>query len=117
MHHKDLEAWKKSIKLVMEVYEITKTFPNDERYGIVSQIRRAAVSVPSNLAEGAARSSDKEALRFFDIAIGSLAELDTQFIISENLKYHDNSDIYNKIEATKSLIIGLKKYITKKLKE
>lgn len=75
MYHKDLEAWKKSIELVTRVYEITKTFPDDEKFGLVSQIRRASVSIPSNIAEGAARNSDKEMLRFIDISLNHLITL------------------------------------------
>ena len=114
MYHKDLEAWKKSIELVTKIYEITKTFPECEKYGIVSQIRRAAVSIPSNLAEGAARCSDKEMLRFLDISLGSIAELETQLIISEKLQYIKNTDIYEDIRITTALIAGLKKYLTNK---
>lgn len=64
MNHKDLEVWKKSFDLVVDVYNETKSFPEEEKYNITSQIRRAAVSIPSNIAEGCARSSDKEILRF-----------------------------------------------------
>ena len=82
MNHKNLDVWKKSIALVKDVYNITKGFPDDEKFGIVNQIRRAAVSIPSNIAEGCGRCSDKELLRFLDIANGSLAELETQLIIA-----------------------------------
>ena len=69
MNHKDLEVWKKSFDLVVDVYNETKSFPEEEKYNITSQIRRAAVSIPSNIAEGCARSSDKEILRFIDIHV------------------------------------------------
>ena len=85
--HKDLIAWQKSINLVTEVYQITKGFPKDEMYGIVNQLRRAAVSVPSNIAEVAARASKKEFCQFLYFALGSMAELETQFILCENLEY------------------------------
>ncbi|MCF7911906.1 MAG: four helix bundle protein [Candidatus Cloacimonetes bacterium] len=87
MFHKDLDVWKNSIELVKSIYIITKTFPKEELYGLTSQIRRCAVSIPSNISEGAARSSSKDYIRFLYIAAGSLAELDTQLIISKELNY------------------------------
>jgi four helix bundle protein len=85
--HKDLVAWQKSIDLVTEIYAITKDFPKEEVYGITSQIRRSAVSIPSNIAEGAGRRSQKELIQFLYIALGSLSELETQIIISSNLSF------------------------------
>ena len=82
MFHKDLEAWKESIKLVKSVYKLTNDFPKQEDYGLTSQIRRAVTSIPSNIAEGNARATAKETIRFIDIALGSLAELDTQLTIA-----------------------------------
>ena len=114
MYHKDMEVWKKSIELVTKVYEITKTFPDDEKFGLVSQIRRASISIPSNIAEGAARNSDKEIQRFLDISLGSIAELETQLIIAENLQYFDDISIYEDIKVTTALIAGLKKYLNSK---
>ena len=83
--HKDLDVWKLGIELVQEVYEVTKVFPKEEMYGLTSQIRRAAVSIPSNIAEGYARESIKELIRFLYISLGSLSELETQLIISIKL--------------------------------
>lgn len=77
MTHKDLNVWKESIQLVIDVYEITQKLPSEEKYGLISQIRRSAVSVPSNISEGVGRSSTKEFIRFLDIANGSLSELET----------------------------------------
>lgn len=114
MYHKDLEAWKKSIELVTMVYSEVKNFPDEERFGLVSQIKRAAISIPSNIAEGAARFSDKEMLRFLDISLGSLAELETQFIIAENLGYFNNTSIYKALNENTAIITGLKKYLLKK---
>ena len=114
MYHKDLEAWKKSIELVTMVYSEVKNFPEDERFGLVSQIKRAAISIPSNIAEGAARFSDKEMLRFLDISLGSLAELETQFIIAENLGYFNNTNLYKAFNENIAIITGLKKYLLKK---
>jgi four helix bundle protein len=78
MNHKDLDVWKKSMNLVVLIYDITSKFPSDERFGLTSQMRRAAVSIPSNIAEGAARKGDKEFIQFLMIALGSLSELETQ---------------------------------------
>ena len=89
MTHKDLDVWKLSVEFVTEIYEMTKFFPKDEIYGLTSQIRRPAVSVPSNIAEGAGRKSKIEFRRFLYIALGSAAELETQLIIGANLKYMD----------------------------
>lgn len=85
--HKDLEVWKKAIEFVTVIYEQTQSFPKEEIYGLTSQMRRAAISIPSNIAEGAARKSDKEFVQFLYIALGSLVELDTQLIIGSNLEY------------------------------
>ncbi|MFV8360212.1 four helix bundle protein [Flavobacterium sp. LS1P3] len=77
MDHKDLDVWKRSMDLVVKVYQITKLFPDTEKYGLSSQMRRAAVSIPSNITEGAARKGDKEFIQFLYISIGSLSELET----------------------------------------
>jgi len=77
VYYKDLEVWKEAIKLVKEIYLLTEKFPSEELYGLTAQIRRAAVSVPSNIAEGLSRFSDTEKSRFIDIALGSVAEVDT----------------------------------------
>lgn len=114
MYHKDLEAWKKSVDLVTSIYSETQCFPDDEKFGLTNQIRRAAVSIPSNLAEGCARATDRELLRFIDISLGSLAELETQLIISEKLGYLKNKELYSDINTVSALISGLKKYINKK---
>ena len=110
-NHKDLDVWKKAIGLVKDVYEITNGFPADERFGITQQIRRAAVSVPSNIAEGSGRNGDKELLKFLYIALGSLAELETQLIISHELKFCGNKEILDKIEEVRKMTIGLIKYM------
>jgi four helix bundle protein len=85
--HKDLEVWKQSIEMVTQIYALTRNFPKEELYGLTNQIRRAAVSVPSNIAEGAGRNSNKELLHFLYFSVGSLSELETQIIIAHNLKY------------------------------
>ncbi|MCU1311145.1 MAG: ribosomal protein [Candidatus Angelobacter sp.] len=85
--YKDLIAWQKSIVLVTEVYKATKSFPKEEIYGLVSQLRRAAVSIPSNIAEGHGRLTNSERKHFLGQARGSLLELETQIVIAENLGY------------------------------
>jgi four helix bundle protein len=83
--HKDLDAWRLAVELATEVYKATKAFPKDELYGMVTQMRRAAVSIPSNIAEGAARQGDKEFVQFLHIALGSASELDTQLTIARRV--------------------------------
>ena len=84
---KDLKVWQKGIELVKEIYKITKDFPKDELYGLTSQMRRSAVSIPSNIAEGFRRRYNKEHKQFLSIALGSCAELETQKIIAKELGY------------------------------
>ncbi|MBI4092783.1 MAG: four helix bundle protein [Candidatus Kerfeldbacteria bacterium] len=84
---KELRVWQKSIKLVTQVYEITKRFPDDEKYGLVIQMRRSAVSIPSNIAEGHMRTTNKDFKQFLSIARGSCAELETQVVIAAELGY------------------------------
>jgi four helix bundle protein len=84
--YKDLIVWQKGIALAKLVYQLTKNFPSEEKFGLVTQMRRAAVSVPSNVAEGQARHTTGEFIQFISHAEGSLAELDTQFILSIELK-------------------------------
>jgi four helix bundle protein len=85
--YKDLIVWEKAIEMVLQVYKIVSIFPSEERYALTSQIRRSAVSVPSNIAEGHSRQHSAEFRQFICIALGSLAELDTQLIIAEKLQY------------------------------
>ncbi|WP_291184897.1 four helix bundle protein [Dokdonella sp.] len=85
--HYDLEVWKDAMRMVREIYRTTAEFPEYERFGLISQMRRAAVSVPSNIAEGAARGGRTELVRFLTIARGSLAELDTQLWIARDLNF------------------------------
>jgi len=115
MYHKDLEVWKKSIELVKITYKLTEAFPKSEMFGLTSQMRRSAVSIPSNIAEGAARFSDNETLRFIDIALGSLAELETQFIISGELQLINNIDeVLIIIKKVNALLIGLRKHLAER---
>ena len=89
--HKNLEVWKKGMELVVGVYKATGRFPRSEEFGLTSQMRRAAVSVPSNVAEGLARRTDKEKLQFLFVSQGSLSELDTQIEMCRMLGYVDEN--------------------------
>ena len=114
--HHNLDVWKESIELVKLIYKITKAFPSDERFGLVSQMRRAAVSIPSNIAEGAARNSKKEFNKFLNIAQGSASELETQIIISRELTLIDtrvSDDLINKLDHVSKMIIGLQRSLSK----
>ncbi len=112
MRHEDLEVWKKSVSVVTEIYKITETFPNSELYGLTSQIRRSAVSIPSNIAEGCARFSDKETVKFLSIATGSVAELQTQLLIAKNLGYDVQvENLVDELEVIKRMILKLSKYL------
>jgi four helix bundle protein len=110
--HKDLEVWNLGILLVEKIYSLTKRFPQDEQYSLISQMRRAAVSVPSNIAEGAARHSKREFVRFLYISLGSLSELETQLIISERLKYLvSNENVMQLVEELRKKLLNLLKYM------
>jgi len=112
MDHKSLDAWNVSVELSVDIYSLTDKFPKDEHFGLVQQIRRSAISIPSNIAEGCARSSAKETLRFLYIALGSLAELETQIIIASKLGYiKDEFIVDEKITKVKQLILGLIRYL------
>lgn len=91
--YQDLVAWKKAVELVTEIYRMTQRFPQEEIYGLTSQLRRAAISIPSNIAEGQGRLSKGEFKQFLGNARGSLFELVTQLTIAENLSYMDKNDI------------------------
>ena len=113
MDHKELSVWKESVRMVTDIYSITKKFPKEEKFGLTNQIRRAVVSIPSNIAEGAARSSNKEFKQFLYIALGSLSELETQLIISNNLNYAKDIGLGNKLVDIRKMILGLIKYLNK----
>ena len=92
--HKKLDVWKKAIEFVTKIYKVTESFPDDEKFDLISQIRRSAVSIPSNISEGAGRASKKEFIQFLSIAQGSTSELETQLIISNNLGFLKKEDMY-----------------------
>ncbi len=114
MDHKDLDVWKQSIELVAAVYTLTSDFPREEQYGLTAQLRRTAVSIPSNIAEGAARNSDKEFIQFLHISLGSLAELETQFILAERLWKATVSPLLKEVQVIRKMVIGLVKYLKSK---
>jgi four helix bundle protein len=108
--HKRLDVWNKAIDLTVDIYKLSETFPRTELYGLTSQMRRASISVPSNLAEGAGRQTKKEFVNFLHMAQGSLSELDTQLVISSRLEYismENYQEIENKIETITKMLTGL----------
>jgi four helix bundle protein len=115
---RELKAWQLSMDLAERLYLLTDAFPKSETYGLTSQIRRAAVSVPSNLAEGCGRDSTKEFLHFIAIAVGSICELETQLLLSQRLKYINTSDLETTLvllTETRKVIHGLQKYLKVKI--
>jgi four helix bundle protein len=118
-HHK-LNAWKEAVQLVKRVYEITDSFPQSEIYSLTNQMRRSAISIPSNIAEGAARAGNKELLHFLYISRGSLSELETQVFIAEELGYLDTisrNDIVTKMEKLFGLLGGLINSVKRRAKD
>jgi four helix bundle protein len=113
--HKDLDVWKKAIEFVTEIYSVTSLFPKSELYGLTSQIRRAAVSIPSNIAEGATRKHKTEFVQYLYIALSSAAEVDTQLIIAHNLKFIERENLESlqkELNSISKMIQGLLKSIT-----
>jgi four helix bundle protein len=113
--HKDLDVWKEAITMFTEFYTLTSNFPDSERFGLTSQMRRAAVSVPSNIAEGAARGTNKEYVRFLNISLGSLSELETQILIAQNLEYISSIEILTELESIRAKLYKLRNYIKSKI--
>ena len=110
--HHELVAWQVSIDLVGDLYRMTETFPAKETYGLASQIRRAAISVPSNIAEGAARTTKREFAHYLSMARGSVSEIDTQLTIAKQLDYiHNDEEVQQKLDRIFELIGGLLKSI------
>ncbi len=116
--HRNLDAWNKSVDFVVDVYEITKTFPAEEKFGLISQIRRASVSIPSNIAEGAGRKSEKEFLQFLSHSQGSASEVDTQLLIAFKLKFLSETDYQNlekSLDDIGRMITGLSNHLRRKI--
>ena len=116
-NHMDLDVWKNSMNLVEIIYKLSSQFPKEEIYGLTSQIRRASVSIPSNISEGSARNSNKEFIQFLYISLGSTAEVETQLLIAQRLNYIESieNELYD-IIAIKKMLNGLINYIKAKVK-
>lgn len=112
MNYKELTVWQRSVDLVQEVYTVTKLFPADERYCLIDQMRRAAISIPSNIAEGHSRKLKPDFSRFLRIAMSSCAELETQLIIANRLGYLDNNALSKLTEETEAMQKMLNKLIS-----
>ena len=111
--YQDLEVWKQTRLLVKEIYQLTATFPKEEQFGLTNQLRRAAVSVPSNIAEGCGRNHSKDSLQFFFIARGSLYEIETQVTIAHDLSLLDEfqkDSLLEKIQSCKRILNGFINY-------
>ena len=116
--YKDLEVWQKSVDLVVCIYALTKQFPKEEIYALTNQIRRAAVSIPSNIAEGRAKRSTRDFIRFINIAYGSAAELETQLFISEKLGYVSSEQLrplFDDISRVGRMLNGMLSGLEKKI--
>jgi four helix bundle protein len=101
--YQDLQVWKHGMRLALSIYKLTSQFPDQERFGLISQMRRCAVSVPSNIAEGHARLSTREYIRHVSIALGSIAELETQLYLAKELRYATDGDAKALLENTSQL--------------
>lgn len=109
----NLDVWKEARLLVTEIYAVSKNFPKDEQFGLITQLRRCAISIPSNIAEGCGRNHKKDSIQFFYIARGSLYEAETQLYICFDLKYLLETDLHNilaKLETVRKLLNGLIRY-------
>jgi four helix bundle protein len=117
--YRELKVWQLGVEIAMEVYRITDSFPQREIYGLTSQLRRASVSIPSNIAEGHARTHTKDLMRFLEIARGSVAEVETQLIIAEKLSYIQNSvfkELLNMLDEESRMLAGLRRSLRAKLR-
>jgi four helix bundle protein len=112
--YRELKVWQRSLALALQIYKVTEDFPRHETYGLCSQIRRAVVSVPSNIAEGNQRDSVREYLHFVSIALGSLAEVETQLLLSAELQYVDKAksqSLLAEIDEIGRMLHGIQKYL------
>ncbi|MDP2159670.1 MAG: four helix bundle protein [Flavobacterium sp.] len=113
MHrYKDLEIWKLSRKFCTPIYKVTQSFPDSERYGLITQLRRAAISVPSNIAEGSAKSSNKHFLIFLENALGSCYEIETQLLVSNDVGYLNDSDLKSLSDELYKIILMISKFMS-----
>jgi four helix bundle protein len=114
VNHKDLDIWKMGLDIVERIYQITVKFPKDEQFGLTAQMRRAAVSIPSNIAEGAARNSKREFLQYQYISLGSLSEVETQLLIANRLGYLNDQEILEHVEHLRMKMLNFIKYLKEK---
>ena len=120
MYHRDLNVWKLSVELVQQTYELLGSFPKNEEYVLVSQIRRSVISIPSNIAEGCGRGTNKELYHFLNVASGSLSELETQMYIAWQLGYITDgsmAEMDEKIDAVQKLLVGFRKQIKSEIEK
>ncbi len=116
--HKDLTVWQRSIDFVAEIYKISDEFPKAEAFGLQGQMRRAAISIPSNISEGASRASNKEFIQFLHIALGSASELETQLIIAQKIGYMSCVEsLLTEINTIKKMLLGLISFLKKRSKK
>ncbi|MFI4860793.1 MAG: four helix bundle protein [Phycisphaerales bacterium JB063] len=112
--YEDLVAWQKAYALVLEIYRLTEQFPKDERFGLIQQMRRAAVSIPSNIAEGFGRHTRPDYLRFLDMALGSTYELQTQLRLTRDLNYANPNATLEQIAELERILNGLIRALRRK---
>ena len=112
-HFRKILVWQKSITLVTKIYKATSTFPKEEMFGLTSQIRRSSVSIPSNIAEGSGRESNKDFLRFLYISLGSIFEMQTQLEIAKNIIYLKEEEVNNLYEDSREIVRMLASLIRK----
>ena len=114
LEHKKLEVWKTSMDFVVKVYNLFEVFPPEEKFGLVAQLRRAAVSIPSNIAEGCSRNNAKETMQYLYYSLGSLSEVETQLLLSERLGFVSlNDDILSMITEIKNMLYGVIRFLSK----
>ena len=116
--HRKLLVWQQSMELSVSIYELTKSFPEHEKFGLVSQMRRCAVSIPSNIAEGAARDSSADYARFLTIALGSLSGLDTQLELAKRLAYcttETHTTIDEQLASISRMLVALRRKIRQRI--
>ena len=114
--HKELDVWRESVDVVVKGYALTKSFPKEEIYGLTNQMRRAAVSIPSNIAEGAARQTEKEFVQFLYISLGSATELETQILIAEKMSFTQIAgELLRQIAMVQKMLHGLIRHYRNKV--
>jgi four helix bundle protein len=112
--HKDLDVWQRAMDLATEIYTVTTRFPKEEVYGLSMQTRRSAVSIPSNIAEGAARNSSKEFVQFLHVALGSVAELETQLLLARRMGFLSESRLLDKLDLVRKMLVALLRSLKRK---